>query len=341
MQLCGTRSGRVTEEGEAMLMRFRKLVVIGAGLALLVGLTTGSLAAASGNKTYTVSIDPAVLSYTGTSSTSASLTVTYTNLTPSATINSVTLTPPSGYTITGVGTITESSGPAGNYNVSPTAFPTTGMIQVTNLNPVGYQVNLNIPLTVTVDTSKIDCSNNVATWPTAAYTGANLGGNTFGLVFPGKTPTNTTTIGSSLAAGATVTVVSGVTVTNNATSCAFVGISRNGNSVSVLKPAGTTLNLALKIVWDPEKAILPLPVDQVTNTGGGTNDIQWCGGTPSFDSSGNLTTTAGLTSPASDQLSCLVKETSQVYGPDPTVTGQQDVQVTDVVYLFGDYSIYR
>lgn len=300
----------------------------------------GPLSAASTNKTYTVTVSPTNLPYSSTSSVQSQFTVTYQNLTPSATINSLTLQAPSGYQITTLPSLTASSGTVGNFNIATVPNNVTGpwtQISVTNLYPVGYQQTVSLTFWATVDTSSLNCSNNVGTWTTAAYTGSNLGGNSFGLVFPGGTPTNTTTIGTALLHGATITV-NGVTVTNNG-ACALITLSRSGNNVTVLKPTGSNVNLTVDILWNAEKAPVPpatLAPTQV-DTPSPTHAIEWCNGTPSYDSSGNLIT-SGLSMPGSE-VSCLVKETTQIVGPDSS--GNQQVQVHDVVLLDGDWAISR
>jgi hypothetical protein len=54
-----------------------------------------------------------------------------------------------------------------------------------------------------------------------------------------------------------------------------------------------------------------------------THDILWCGGTPSAPALPNST-----------EVSCLISETSQIYGPD--ANGAQQVQVKDHILLLGD-----
>lgn len=307
-----------------MFSRYRKFIVIGVGATLLAALTAGPLSAASSNKTFTAAVNPSTMSYSSTGTAQSSFTITYTNTTPSASINSVTLTAPTGWTIdspaTGV-TVTEGGGSAGNYNVSIA----NQTITVTNLSPVGYLGTVSVTFLATANwSSTLTCSTNSATWTITAWTGSNLGGNQFTL-------TNgpiTTSIGSDLAVGASVTV-SGATLTNVGTVCVPVTISRNGNSVTVLKPTVSGEAFKLDILWDPEPAALPLPVDQVTSTAGSSNPIQWCNGT-----------TSSLSVPTS-QVSCLVSESAQVYGPDTSTPPVQQVQVHDVVFLLGDYSIVR
>ena len=305
-----------------MLSRFRKLVVIGAGLALLGGLAAGPLAAASSTKkTYGVTVTPATLAYGAPSITSA-FTATFTNTTPGGTssINSLSLTAPTGYTIdsTPAPSFTTTTGSsAGNLTSSPTT------VTVTNLYPVTYGQSVTLSFSATVDTTSLTCSTAVGTWATQVWTGANTSGTLFAL----SSAVPTTTIGTDLQPGASITA-SGVTVTNVGTTCVPVTVSRNGNTVTILKPTIEGVALSVDILWDPEPAVLPLPVDQVEASGSATpGPVQWCGGTPS-----QPTVPAG-------QVSCLVSESSQIYGPD--ASGNQQVRVHDVVYLLGDYSIVR
>lgn len=304
-----------------MLSRYRKFVVIGAALALLVGVTAGPLAASSSNKTYTAAVNPATLPFSSSGTSQGPVTITLTNTTPSASINSLTVTAPSGYTITSLAAtpVTESSGNAGNYNVSLA----NNTITVTNLSPVSYLGTVSVSFTAsTTWTGTLSCSTNSAAWSTTAWTGSNLSGNQFTL--SGSAPT--TSIGTDLAVGATITV-SGVSLTNNGTSCLPVTISRNLNSVTILKPTSSTDLLTLDVLWDPEPAGLPLKIDTVTAADGSTNNIQWCGGTPTAPTV------------ATGQVSCLFSETAKLYLPDSS--GNPQIQVEDVVKLIGDYSIVR
>lgn len=301
-----------------MFSRFRKFLVIGAGLALLAGLTAGPLSAASSNKTYTVAASPASLPYSS-SGASGPLAITFTNKTPSASINSVTVTAPSGYSVTGPFSVTEGTGSAGNYNVSVSGQT----ISVTNLSPVGYLGTVSVSFTASTTASGVvDCTTNDATWDTAAWTGSNLGGNKFTL---SGNPA-TTSIGSDLAVGATIST-SGVSLTNNGTSCVPVTISRDANSVTILKPTSSSDNFTLDVLWDPEPAQTPMPATQ-TNTPLPKHAIPWCGGTAAAPALPNAT-----------DVSCLISEMQQIAGPD--AGGNQQVQVHDVVYLLGDYSIVR
>lgn len=307
-----------------MSTRFRKFIVIGASLALLVGVTAGPLAAASSNKTYTVAASPASLPYSSTGTAQGSLAIVFTNTTPSASINSLTVAAPSGWTISTAApiTVTESSGNAGNY--SAILDSGTNTITVTNLSPVSYLGTVSVSFTASTSwNGALSCTGNGAAWTTTAWTGSKPGsGNQFTL----SGPAATTSVGTNLAVGATITV-SGVSLTNNGTTCVPVTISRNGNSVTILKPTASTDMFRLDVLWDPEPAALPLKVDSVTIANGSTNPIQWCGGTVS-----------SLTMPLG-QVSCLVSETAKVYGPDANNNPQ--IQVEDVVNLIGDYSISR
>ena len=306
---------------------FRRFLVVGAGAALLVGLSAGPLEAAS--KTDIVSVNPITLTYTGTSPQLATFGFTFKNTTPSATINSVTVAlpqPTQGYTITGVTGVTESSATgsslnAGNYSASFTRY----MVTVTNLSPVGNNESVTVSFTASIDTSNLNCQNNALQWVPTAYTGANTSGNVFN-----ATNTAKTTIVSTLAA-------TGVTVTNNDTSnCALINVSRSGNSVTVIKPTGSTVYLTLDILWNPEPAVTPLQPTK-TDTPPTEHPVKWCDGTASYDPTGKLIT-SGLLLPGIE-VSCLVSETSQIVGPD--ANGNQQVQVHDLVLLKGDYGIVR
>ncbi len=294
---------------------FRKLAVMGAGAALLLGATAGLSAASSSNKTYTLAVSPGTLPYSPSTET-AQFTATFKDTTPSASINSLTLTAPTGYTVTTAPSLTASSGNLGNnYSVSVSStLPST--ITVTNLYPVGYNQTLTLAFTATVDTSSLTCSNNVGTWSSNAWTGSNQSGAQF------APASATTTVGAALAGSTSYpNIVTGVTVTNNATTCALVGISRSGNSVTVLKPAGSTVNVTVDVLWNAEPAVYPLPATQV-DTPSPTHDIQWCGGTSSSP-----------TMPTGE-VSCLISESSQI-------AGSNTVQVHDVIALDGDWTALR
>lgn len=310
-----------------MSSRFRKPVVIIAGLALLVGLAAGPLAAASSTKkTYGVTVTPTTLDYSTPSITSA-FTATYTNTTPggTSTINSLSLTAPTGYTIDADPAPTFATS-AGGSTGSLAASSTT--ITVTHLNPVSYGQSVTISFSATVaDTTSLSCATEAGLWTTQAWTGATTSGTLFRL--SSAAPATTIGTGTLLLPGNSI-VVSGVTVTNNSTSpCGVpVTVTRSGNSVQILKPTIEGVGLTVDILWDPEPAVLPLPVDQVMASGSTTpGPIQWCDGT--------ATTPAMVTG----QVSCLVSESSQIYGAD--ATGNQQVQVHDVIALLGDWAISR
>jgi hypothetical protein len=303
-----------------MSSAYRKILVIGAGAALLVGLTAGPLSAASPHsKTYTVTVNPTTLPY-GTPSVTSPFSFSYTNTTPSATINSVTLSAPSGYTIDA--TSVAVSGNTGNYSIATSSA--APQITVTNLYPVGYQATVTLSFTATVDTSNLSCSSSAGTWTPTAWTGSNLSGHLF-------TPTNTatTTVGTNLDPGGTTTYTDAngntVTVTNVGTTCTPLSISRSGNTTTINKPTIAGVALTADVVWDPEPAQYPLPATQV-DTPGGWHNLLWCDGTMS---SPDLP--AGT-----NEVSCLVTESSKIVGPD--ASGTQQVQIEDLIYLLGDIS---
>lgn len=302
-------------------------MVIGAGLALLVGLTAGPLAAASSTKkTYSATVDPATLPYSAPSITHE-FKVTYTNTTPggTSTINSVVLTAPTGYVINTTPAPTFTTSPASTAGALTT---TSTSITLTNLNPLTYTQSVTLDFWATVDTTSLTCSTAAGAWATQAWTGSNTSGTLFSL----SSPKPTTTIGTAVAAGGQTSYVDAngntVTVTNVGTTCTPLTISRSGNSTTIAKPTTAGVALMADIVWDPEPAVQPLPVTQV-DTPSPTHDIQWCDGTSSAP---------GLPAGTSE-VSCLVSESSQIAGPD--ASGNQQVQVHDVVYLLGDWGAAR
>jgi hypothetical protein len=317
---------------------FRKLLVISAGAVLLAGLTAGTLSAASTkSKTYqvTVSTNPAPLPDTGGPATFA---FTYLNNNPgTSTINSLTLTAPTtAYAITTTPTIVGVDGnysPGKNYSIA--VFPagsvgvecaqTSSCIQVTNLAPMGYGQSLMLSFDGTVDASNFTCADVNGMWTPTAWTGSNLSGTTFvdSLAFP-TTPIGTGTL---LDANGGSTSVDGVTVTNNSSCAVPVNISRNGNSIQVLKPSISGVALTVDVQWygvAPDATTHQLPPTRVDTPASlatysdGTHNIQWCGGTPS-----------ALVMPTGE-VSCLVTETSQI-------AGSNTVNVDDTIYLLGDW----
>ncbi len=300
----------------------RRIVVIGVGAALLLGLAAGPLSAAKPvKKTY--SVTATTVPYNA-SSAAGLVEFTYTNTTPSgiASFNSLTLTAPNGYTIdTGVPVaVTTSSGDTG-FSVANDGQT----VAVTNLYPVssgqwvrvGVWVTFGGPLPTSCDTG--------TPWATAAWTGSNLSGDAFQL----SSPAPTTTVGTLLSAGATITV-DGVTVTNlSATTCIPITITRDGNVVHIYKPTLQDVPLSVDILWDPEDAVSPLPWTQVSDVSNpDLHPIEWCSGTVSAPAL-----------PADGDVSCLVSESSQIVGPD--AGGTQQVQVHDLIYLLGDWTALR
>ncbi len=319
---------------------FRKLLVISAGAVLLAGLTAGTLSAASSTKkTYSVNVSTVQIVSSSASGFTAEFHATFTNTTPGGTssFNSLSLTAPDGSTISAAPapTFTTTTGsPAG------TLTPTSTGITVTNLYPVSY------PKSVTLDfwaTIPIATTCSATTWTTAAMTGSNLTGTAF--MLSGFTSNFNTPLGASGSATSSITYTdangSTVKLTNNSTTCVPITFSRSGNSVQILKPTsinGVPVTLTVDVTWDPEKVANPLPPTE-TDTPLPLHAIPWCNGTASAPTLPNTT-----------DVSCLVSESSQIYGPDgngvtstdwvPNYDGQL-VQVHDVIYLLGDYSFQR
>jgi hypothetical protein len=294
----------------------RRIIVVVAGAALLVGLTASPLEAGGAGKIYSVTVSPATLPYSPGSVGPVQFTVVFTNQTPgNSQFNSLALGAPAGFTISGPVTAKASSGNLGNASIASTASG----IQVTNLYPVGYGQTLTVTFYATVDTSNLSCATAAGLWSSQAFTGSNLSGTPFTLT--GNAPT--TAIGTPLASGASVTV-NGVTVTNNGAACVPVTITRNGNSVNVQKPTSAADLLTVDILWNPEPAASPLPWTQVSDTFNPTlHNIEWCGGTVGHPQL-----------PGDGEVSCLVSESSQI-------AGSNTVQVHDVINLVGDWGAQR
>jgi hypothetical protein len=296
----------------------RRVIVVGAGVALLVGLTAGPLEAGGTGKIYSVTMSPAAVPYTTGSVGPLKFTVVFANQTPgNSQFNSLALSAPANYTISGPFSTQASSGNVGNVSIAHSA---TG-IQVTNLYPVGYGQTFTLTFYATIDTSNLTCSTAVGTWGTQAWTGSNLSGTPFALTSIAPT----TTVGTLLAAGGSITV-NGVTVTNNSTQCEPISISQSGvgNTVNIFKPTVTGLANKVDILWNPEPAPLPgkpVPLTQV-DTPAPTHAIQWCGGT------------AAAPSMPSGEVSCLISETTQI-------AGSNNIQVHDVIQLVGDWGANR
>lgn len=306
-----TATEQVGSEGEAMSSVFRRVLVIGAGAALLVGLTAGTLSAASSTKkTYSVDVSTVQIVNSSATSFTAELHATYTNTTPGgiSSFNSILLTVPTGYQIdvTKPATFTTTTGSSAG---TPSTSATT--ITVTNLYPVSYNRSVTLDFWATIP---IAATCSTATWTTQAFTGSNLSGTLF-------TPTFSTNVNTSLYGGST-TGVNGVSVTNTSadtTACVPVTVTKGGNAVQILKPnSGVPLTVTIDWTFDPP--VSPLPWTKVSDTyNPNLHNIEWCGGTQSAPAL-----------PGDGEVSCLVSENSQI-------AGSNTVNVEDVIYLLGDW----
>jgi hypothetical protein len=323
-----------------MLSRYRKIMVVVVGVALLLGVTAGPLSAAKPiNKIYQVTVNPSIL--VGGTQT---VTVTYTNVTPGvSSFNSLTLTVPTtgGYQIpTSQSVAVHDTADGSNTTVQPSA--TAPNITVTNLFPVGYEQSVTLKFQVTVPSLTTWC-NPGDTWITMAWTGSNTSGSLFNL--DPSVPAPTTSVGGSLGStpySQTLDNNDVVTVTNLGTTSVPMSVC-GGTGVNITKPS-MQVPLTVGITWTPEKAQSPLTTwTQVSDTANPTlHDIQWCNGTwdstnPTDVSKVTLPLLAGSTTIR--EVSCLLQETSQIYGPD--TNGNQQVQVHDLIYLLGDWGAQR
>lgn len=328
----------------------RRWLVVLVGASLLVGLAAVPLSAAKPTKkTYTVTVTPTSVPY-NPAGVEKTFTLRYTNATPGgiASFNSLTLTAPDGFTIdpATVSAFTSS----GNTGFSLATSSEAPNIKATNLYPVSYEEWVELTFKATVLPSATTCLGSVGTWVTEAWTGSNTSGGNFEL----QPPPPTTTVGTPLAPGDSITV-NGVTLTNVGESCAPVTLSRDGNLVSVWKPADPSLAFTVEInAWDPEPADAPIPLARWTEVDtpspsaldlddDGWHPIQWCLGS------------ADAPALPGSEVSCLISQSSVTYGPDgdgstsdgitspdwvPEYEGQL-IQVTELIYLTGDWAIHR
>lgn len=320
-----------------MSVAFRRLLAGLIGASLVIGLTALPLSAAKPvKKTYAVTVNPATVPFNPAGATQT-FTLRYTNTTPGgiASFNSLTLTAPIGFDIDfGTAGVTTSSA---NTSFTVTTGLPSADIEVTGLYPVSYNEWVELTFEATVAITATTCAGAFGTWVTQAWTGSNTSGNLFEL--SGSVPT--TTVGTHLDPGESITV-NGVSLTNVGTACAPVTLSRNGDLVNVWKPSDPSLEFTVEVnAWDPEPATAPIPLVRWTevDTPGGWHDIQWCSGTP------------GAPAMPGSEVSCLISQSSEIYGPDGngTTTGTdwvagydgQLIQVTEVIYLTGDWGAKR
>ncbi len=319
-----------------MSRAFRRMVVVAVAAALLVGLTAAPLSAAKPTKkTYDVTVSPTSVPFVPTGAP-AMFTLTYTNTTPGgiASFNSLALTAPAGFVIDYESVdVTTSSG---NTSFTVATGLESADIEVTGLYPVSYDEWVELTFNATVAITATTCAGAVGTWLTSAWTGSNTGGNLFEL----QPPPPTTTVGTLLAPGSSITF-DGVTLTNIGTACSPVTLDRNGNLVNVWKPEDPSLEFMVEInAWDPEPADAPVPLARWTevDTPGGFHDIEWCDGT------------TGAPAMPGSEVSCLISQSSEIYGPDGDGTSSPDwvpayegqlIQVTEVIYLTGDWGAKR
>jgi len=172
--------------------RRTKLVpwIAGVAVTVLIGALAIPSQAADKVFSYTV-IQPSPLL---AGSTNQTLGVRVTNNTPSATINSFSVTVPTAFTVTGLPT---QGGSTNSSTVPPNQSAVYGWngqtVTVQFLDPIKQNkyFTLNIPVTVT--SSNLNCGSNQVTWTNTAvtaYAGSNLSGNTFRTT---STPTTTIT----------------------------------------------------------------------------------------------------------------------------------------------------
>lgn len=328
-----------------MTAPLRRWLVVLVGAALLMGLAAGPLSAARPiKKTYAVTVSPTAAAYNPAGATETFI-FRYTNTTPGgiASFNSLTLTAPAGFTIRpDTVSVVVSSG-NGAFSVATSSEPPN--VVVTNLYPVSYAEWVEITFVATVLPSAATCAGSVGTWGTEAWTGSNTSGDLFAL----SGPAPTTTVGTLLEPGASITV-DGATLTNVGTACAPVTLSRNGDYVYVYKPEDPSLAFRLEInAWNPEPASAPVPAERWTEVdtpspsaldpdGDGWHPIQWCLGS------------VGAPTLPGGEVSCLVSQSLVTYGPDGDGTTSPDwvpdyegqlIRVAEVVYLTGDWGVQR
>jgi hypothetical protein len=172
-------------------MRSKRRMMIGAiGLVMAVGATllTGTFASAAPEKVYDLNIAPASVQ---AGQTGVQLKATFRNATPSgnSSFNSLSLTAPSGFTITAASGI-----------ANEVVAPGGGSVSATNIPPVKPGAKYELNLTVTAPAAT-DCTST-ASWAgpqgqgVAVWTGSSLSGETFRFLPLGSSVTTTITAAS-------------------------------------------------------------------------------------------------------------------------------------------------
>jgi hypothetical protein len=316
-----------------MSVAFRRLLTGLVGASLVIGLTAMPLSAAKPDKKlYKVDVQP----WTAVNGETVDIAVTFTNTTPAgiASFTSVTLTVPVGFGFApaNVDVVeTTVTGSAYGISVSQTA---PYKITVTNLYPVGPGQSMTVQISdVLIEVEPtIDCSVQTFSWGSEAWTGSNTSGDKFLLSQLASVHNYTEVSQNGVPAGESATTGDGsVTATNVGATCARdVELTRTGDEVTLLKPDDVNAQFVIEVdAWDPEPAVLPLPVTQV-DTPAPDHDIQWCVG--SWDPA-DPTDTAGVSLP-DGEVSCLLQQETHIVGGG-------NMQVTEVIYLDGDWSAKR
>ena len=149
-------------------------------IVAVLALAAFAVPAAAQQKVYSLNMAPPSI----TSGAPAAMTATFKNETPNgnSTINSMSLTAPTGLTIT-----------AASIAIGNVAIVSGGKtVNITNMYPVKPGDSVVLSLTVT---SVATCTPSSGNWSAVVYTGSNLSGQTFGLV--ANHSSLGTTIGSS------------------------------------------------------------------------------------------------------------------------------------------------
>ena len=200
---------------------------MGTKINKLLTLSIGALAAAAfafpatAAKIYSLNMSPSSV----TAGTPTTMTATFKNETPNgnSTINSLSLTAPSGLTISS----------ASSPNGTATVVSGGRTVNVTNMFPVSP--NQTVALTLTV-TSTPSCSASSGTWSSAAFEGSSLTGQQFGLVAADSSLT--TTIASS---GCTYSLTASPAAVNAGASTPLTLILTNTSSASAASISSLTL----------------------------------------------------------------------------------------------------
>ena len=170
-------------------MSTRVKMLLGVFAATIAFIATALPSLAAPAKVYSLTGLPANLA-SGATVTTANVSTTWKNLSPNgnSSINSLSLTiqgGPAGFVFDSSQTVTADTGQA--------AISDGGkMLTVQNMYPVKPGVSFHVNFTVKIPATTTDCNPPSVTWNPVAWTGSNLGGDTFGLQ-PSTLPTTTIT----------------------------------------------------------------------------------------------------------------------------------------------------